>query len=262
MKAIVLGAGYWGKNYVRELAGNLVAVIEPDKERAEYVEQIYNVSVYPDIPEDLQYDAAFIVTPPDLHVKVALPILKSGRKVLIEKPLATSVEEAMALYPYKKQVMAAHIYLYHPAVYHEMKSWIKKFPLDHVFAQRTNHGPIRDWQNVAWDLATHDISICNYLLGKPVSVEASGTRDWVVLSIQYIAASAIIYVSWFGGPKTRRMELVPAIEHERYLFDDSKWIMEVSPLRRMLDAFLEGSWDRCTLDEGIEVLQVLEAVNV
>lgn len=260
MKTVVFGSGYWGRNYVRELVGNLVGVIEPNADRARHIAETYNVAVYPELPDGLQFDAACIVTPPDTHIAIAKPIARSGRYVLIEKPLAVSVQEAMRLYPYRSRVMAASLYMYHPSVYIDMRNWVKTFPVNHAFSRRTNHGPIRPWQSAMWDLAIHDVSVFNFLFGKPVDVEATGERDWCLLRVNYVATSAAIYASWVGGPKCRTIELVPAdtSNGDRFIFDDLRVVLEVTPLRRMLDAFLSGSWERCTLDEGIEVLKVLE----
>jgi predicted dehydrogenase len=264
VKTVVFGSGYWGRNYVRELAGNVVATIEPDEEHAEYVRNTYNVPTYPELPDDLDFDAACIVTPPDTHIDLAEPLAKQGKYVLIEKPLAISTEEAMRLYPYRERIMSASLYMYHPSVYVDMKDWVKTFPVNHAFSRRTNHGPIRPWQNAMWDLAIHDVSVFNYLFGKPIGVEATGEYDWVLMRVNYTAVSAAIYASWLGGPKHRTIELVPAdVENgDRFIFDDIRVVLEITPLRRMLDAFLSGSWDRCTLDEGIEVLQVLEAARL
>lgn len=262
MKTVVFGAGYWGRNYVRELASNAVALIDTDERAASYVTRTYGIKSYPELPRDLDYDAAIIVTPPETHVDLALPILKSGKYVMIEKPLAVSVEDAMRLYPYRSRCMAAHIYLYHPAI-EWMRDWMQDHVVDHVFSRRTNAGPVRTSVSALWDLAVHDVSIFNHLFGKPLSVEATGVRDWSILRVNYVGVSTATYVSWFGNPKMRTVEFVP-IQHDgdRYIFDDLMWVFEISPLRHMLDAFLSGHWERCTLDEGIEVLQVLEAAGV
>ena len=91
MDVIVIGAGYWGQNYIRELGGNLVGVIEPDKERAEYIVGTYNVNVFP--PEDfdeLGFDGAVIATPPANHMFYAQKLLKQGKYVYVPSQPLTS----------------------------------------------------------------------------------------------------------------------------------------------------------------------------
>lgn len=261
MKCLVFGAGYFGRNYIRELSHNVVAVIEPDKLAAEFVKNAYNVPVYPDVPTHLNFDAAVIVTPPDSHIQIAKGFLADGHYVLIEKPFATSVEEALQLHKWRQRCMAGMIYLYHPAIEH-LKTQVAKVPLNHAYSQRTNDGPVREWQNAMWDLAAHDVSIFNYVLGQtPHYVDAMGTptRDWAVLRMTYVTVETVTYVSWRGGPKVRRVELVPQESGDRIIFDDLKAALEISPMRRMLDAFMSGEWDeRCSYEAGLEVINVLE----
>lgn len=261
MKTVVFGGGYFGRNYIRELGHNLVAVIEPDPANAEYVHKTYNVPVYAELPQDIQFDGAVIVTPPTSHVELAKGLLAQGYYVLIEKPFAISVEEAYQLHRWRDKCMAAMIYLYHPSVAW-LKEVVKFTPLNHIYTRRTNDGPIRPWQNALWDLAAHDVSICNYILGQtPHALEAMGSRsrDWAMLRSIYVAAEAITYVSWRGGPKVRTVELVPQDGHDRIIFDDMQTALEISPMRLMLNAFLSGKWDeRGAFETGIEVTNVLE----
>lgn len=264
MKTVVFGGGYFGRNYIKELGRNCVAVIEPNQDNAELVTRMFDVPAYPELPDDLTFDGAIIVTPPDSHVRLARMLLEKGYYVMVEKPFSTSVEEAYQLHKWRNRCMAAMIYLYHPMV-HVLKEVVKIHPLNHIFTRRTNDGPIRPWQNVLWDLAAHDVSICNYILGQtPHAIEAMGTRsrDWAILRMTYVAVESVTYVSWRGGPKTRLVELVPQEGHDRIIFDDMLTALEVTPMRRMLDAFLSGEWDeRGSFEAGIEVTNVLEKAS-
>lgn len=263
MKTVVFGAGYWGVNYIRELAGNLACVVEPDEDKARWIRDRYNIPVVPDI-EHFQdpFEAAIIATPPDTHVDIAMKLLENGaERVLIEKPAATSTKEFNQLYPWRDNIMVGHLYLYHP-----MMKWIKnslaKVPIDHVYFRRTNDGPVRTWQDAKWDLATHDISIANYLFGTPVGVRITSTRDWCLLVLNHIAIDSLIYVSWLGSPKIRQIELVPAGNGERIIYDDVRTVLEVSPLRRMLDDFHNPTgWDeRCSFNAAHDVIKIVEQV--
>ena len=260
MKTIVIGAGYWGKNYIRELGHYCVGAIDINPSRLKEAENSFGVKGYAFSDKWPEFDAAIIATPPDTHIGVAKPILKKGKYVLIEKPFAISVEEALQLRKYKDKVMAGHIYLYHPEV-ENLRKTIEEVPIDHVFSRRTNAGPVRDWQDAMWDLAAHDISIFNYIFKHvPHACDVIKSRDWALLKLDYVAVNALIYVSWLGGPKTRTIELVPADRDERIVFDDLKVALEVSPMRRMLDDFLSGQWDeKCSFDAAIDVINVLES---
>jgi predicted dehydrogenase len=261
VRIVVFGAGYFGKRYISELSHNLVAVVEPNEATAKEVRDKFNVSVYPSLPDDLDYDGAVIATPPEYHVRLAEAVLKAGRYALVEKPLATSTEEALCLLPYRKRVMSAHIYLYHPMV-DQLKQMSCNAMIDHVFCRRTNDGPVRSWADAMYDLMPHDISVLNYMFGMPIYASSSGHRNWACSHIEYPGVDAIVYVSWIGGPKIRTIELAFANKPDRFIFDDTKVVLEVTPLRRMLDAFLSTQWDRCTLEEGMNVMKVLDMCSL
>jgi predicted dehydrogenase len=262
MHVVVYGAGYWGVNYLRELGARVVSVVEPNEDRAEYVRQRFGVSVEPEFG-GVDHDAVIISTPPDTHVDLALPHLEAGKLALIEKPLAHIVEDAAQLYPYRDQIMSGLVYLYHPAVYYEMPDWLRTNPVEHVMARRSNCGPVRPWANAMWDLAPHEVSIFNYLFGHPERVVANGTRDWACLHLDYATVPVLIYVSWCGHYKVRLIDIVPPVGLDvGYTFDDMTWSMEVSPLRRMLDAFIDRDFSRASYQAGLDVVRVLSAAQV
>jgi predicted dehydrogenase len=232
MHVVVYGAGYWGVNYLRELGARVVSVVEPNEDRAEYVRQRFGVSVEPEFG-GVDHDAVIISTPPDTHVDLALPHLEAGKLALIEKPLAHIVEDAAQLYPYRDQI------------------------------RRSNCGPVRPWANAMWDLAPHEVSIFNYLFGHPERVVANGTRDWACLHLDYATVPVLIYVSWCGHYKVRLIDIVPPVGLDvGYTFDDMTWSMEVSPLRRMLDAFIDRDFSRASYQAGLDVVRVLSAAQV
>jgi predicted dehydrogenase len=263
MRVVVYGAGYWGVNYIRELGARVAYVVETDNDRAEYVRQRFGVTVEREPEARHDHDAVVICTPPDTHVDLALPHLQAGKLVLIEKPLAHSLEDAARLWPYKDQIMSGLVYLYHPAVYYEMAQWIGAYPVEHIVARRSNCGPVRPWADAMWDLAPHEVSIFNHLFGCPSKVKATGTRDWACMHLEYEIAPVMIYVSWCGHRKVRQIDLVPPVGSDiGYTFDDMTWSMEVSPLRRMLDAFLMQDFSRASYQTGLDVVRVLSTAQV
>ncbi len=261
MDVVVFGAGYWGRNYVRELGKHCKLVIDIDPEAKEDIEERFGVEVVPDLPSGYKFDGAVVATPPMNHFRVAHPLLEQGKYVLIEKPMATTYEQAAQLASYPK-CMAGLVYCYHPEtaflcnLVDEQGGAIR-----HVFSRRTNYGPVRPYLNAMWDLAAHDISIFNRMFsGPPKTVHCTGDRDAVVLQMDYYIDSLRVptfcYASWHGPPKTRRVEVV--FESERHIFDDVQIALEEPPLTRMVKAFLSGEWDRCSGKEGAEVVRVLE----
>jgi predicted dehydrogenase len=259
-KVVLFGAGYWGVNYLKELGQHCVAVVDPQQESKTWIQQMYGVPVYPELPSDLDFDSAIVVTPPDTHVLIALPLLEQGKYVLIEKPVAHSTKEVEKLMPYADKCMSAFIYLYHQGIrelHHELFYTTDK--IDHVFMRRTNDGPRREWGNVLWDLAPHDVAISISAFGEVTDVHAAIAKNHAFLFLKHESVETTIYVSWMGGPKTRQIEVAWSDRPERTIFDDMKTTYVITPLREMLTTFLSGKWDeRGSVTLAWHVTKVLE----
>lgn len=109
LNVAVVGAGAFGRNHVRVyrelqdagLPVSLVAIVEPDPERAAALHQQYGVAVYSAIEECLsapvRIDAASVCVPTSAHFDVASALLSAGVDVLVEKPIAATLAQADAL---------------------------------------------------------------------------------------------------------------------------------------------------------------------
>lgn len=256
MRVVVFGAGYFGKNYIRELGHKCVLVVDPDSSARAQVEARFGVETAHALPDGFDFEYAVVVTPPDQHFEIAQPLLEQGKYVLVEKPFTGDLADAGRLAAYDR-CMAGLVYLYHPEVdrlkdvYETFSSW------SHFCSRRTNDGPVRSYGDALWDLAPHDISIFNYITGRmPVEVSVVRRRDFGVLGLDYGDLYTLTYVSWRGGPKVRQIELVPE-SGPRVIFDDLAVVLEEPPLTRMIKAFLSKEWNRCTARDGANVLSVL-----
>lgn len=265
---LVIGGGYWGEKYIQALGHNCVAVIDRSQEKLEQLTRTYGIDGFLDLEELYSFEYippwehAIIATPPENHINYAYHLCKEGKYVLIEKPLCEKEEHGHALYKFPEQVMVGHIYTYNPGII-ALKEKLRTFAAHHIFCRRTNNGPVRSWQNSLWDLAPHDISICNFLLDQtPLQYDIIDGYDYGLIKLNYIACEAVIYVSWLGGPKVRQIELVPAANGERIIFDDLEQVSEVSPLHLMLNAFYQHDWNKwCSLQAGLDIVRILEAAT-
>jgi predicted dehydrogenase len=190
-------------------------------------------------------DAVVIATPAVTHFKLVKMALDAGKHVLVEKPLTLKVSEAEALTRLaarqKKVLMVGHTFLYNSAVV-KAKQLIRAGEIGRVYylkAVRSHLGLIREDVNVIWDLATHDVSIFNYLLGKaPSSASAEGARllgsrreDVAFITLRYgRELLAHIHVSWADTNKQRTVEVVGS--KGRILFDDLNTLEPVRLFRR------------------------------
>jgi predicted dehydrogenase len=184
--------------------------------------------------DDKSVDAVVLATPAVEHAKQTLQALAAGKHVFVEKPLALSVGDALAVKKAAEAsgrvLMIGHLLLYHAAV-RRLKEMIDQGDIGEIYylyALRVNLGKLRQDENAMWSLAPHDISIILHLLGQvPVSVSARGhaylqpgVEDVVFLNLLFSDGKmAQIQVSWLDPRKERRLTVVG--ERRMVEFDDS-----------------------------------------
>ena len=248
MGVAIVGCGYWGSNYVRvfnELPhSRVIALCDSDPGRLRYMKRWFpEVQLTTEIETLLcqeSVEAVIICTPASTHYEVAQRCLLSGKHVLVEKPITTTVSNATELIALAESqrllLMVGHTFLYNPAV-RKLKEYIMQGDagrIYYLYARRTNMGPIRDDVNALWDLSPHDISIFNYILdGTPEWVSAVGAKvlrngreDVGFVSLGYYPdIIAHIHVSWADAHKVR--EVVVVGSDRRMVFNDA------DPLERL-----------------------------
>jgi predicted dehydrogenase len=239
----VIGAGAWGNNLIRNVANSplteLAAVCDPDEasrrrvaSRYRGVVTLHGIDALLEMPG---LDAIVVATPPHLHHIHAKAALEAGYHVLVEKPLCTTGRDARELVELADRkglvLMVGHTFIYNNLV-HEVKRRIDSGELGEVlylYGQRLNLGKVRQDVDALWNLAPHDISIANYVLGaRPVSVNARGAcyvqrkrslADVSFFEMDYPGGQMFSgHVSWLDPQKVRQMVVVGS---ERMLvYDD------------------------------------------
>ena len=226
-----IGCGYWGPNLLRNFRSlnncSVEEVIEPNIDRQRFIKDSFpNVNVESDVSGVLNktgIDAVIIATPADEHFKLAKKALLANKHVLVEKPMARSVEEVQELTEIansrKLTLMSGHTFLYNDAV-RFIKSQIdsgETGELRYIYSQRLNLGRIRSDVDALWNFAPHDVSIIQYLLNDPTPIEINsqgmdfiqpGINDVSFLNIKYQSTIANIHVSWLDPLKTRKVVIV------------------------------------------------------
>jgi predicted dehydrogenase len=227
----LVGAGQWGKNYVRNLAaiGALGAVCDASAARLDDLREANPGVHFTTSVDELAAmdDIAGVVVATDTlhHYPVASKLLAAGKHCLVEKPLTDSPETALDLCQTAEAngltLMVGHILLYHPVVEH-IKGMIERGELGDVYyitAIRANLGTIRRHENVMWSMAPHDISVAQYLLGEaPERVSAAGQafiqqdppiEDVTNLTLHFPGGKlASITSSWLDPEKVRLIKVV------------------------------------------------------
>ena len=187
-RVCLVGAGNWGKNYLKTLNNlsiDFVIVEQNDKLANKLKKTFPGITFYKKIEETLNECSAYIVaTPPKTHFEIALTCLKNKKNVLVEKPLTLNVEDSKKLYVKAKEVdktlAVGHLLLFHPAV-KIIKNLIDKKSigdLQYIYSNRLNLGKVRKDENVLWSLAPHDISIMQFLMDSeyPKKIQCIGNK--------------------------------------------------------------------------------------
>jgi predicted dehydrogenase len=186
----VVGCGYWGPNLIRNFAStpsaNVIGVSDLDPAKLAVIKRSYpgvtTTEGYEDLLKDKRIDAIAIATPVHTHHQLAHLALRAGKHVLVEKPMAQSVDQARRLIDEADRrrltLMVDHTFLYTPAV-QKIRDLILGRELGEVYyydSTRSSLGLFQSDVNVIWDLAVHDISIIQHLLAEdPVAVSATGS---------------------------------------------------------------------------------------
>lgn len=223
----VIGYGYWGPNLVRNLFeledANMTICCDLRNERLAAAQRRFPTlqitTDYRDVTASPKVDAVVIATPISTHFALAKEALSNGKHVLVEKPLTSSSTEAEELVKLSqkkaKVLMVDHTFIYTGAV-QRIKELITSGELGKVYyydSVRVNLGLFQSDTNVVWDLATHDISIMDYLINeKPKGVSAVGVchvgndlENIAYITVRY-ADNLIghIHVNWLAPVKIRR----------------------------------------------------------
>ncbi len=235
----VVGCGDWGKNHVRVFhrRSNLRVCCDSDDERLDAVSRQYpgvrTTGSYEDVFGADDVDAVVLATDAETHAGMAVAALEAGKDVLVEKPLALTVEDAERVVETADRtdriLAVGHLLEYHPAVEH-LKGIVDDGDLGEIFycySRRVNLGRIRTDENALWSLAPHDISIMLYLLDEvPVRVRATGrgflragVEDVVFLDLEFGSGRmGHVQVSWLDPHKERQFTVVGS--DKMAVFDD------------------------------------------
>jgi predicted dehydrogenase len=238
----VVGLGYWGPNWVRNLqhlhCARRVIACDLDPRRRGHVKELYPAveatADYAEVLRDPDIEGVIIATPVSTHYKLARMALENGKSVLVEKPLAMSRRDAGELVRLARAcgriLMVGHTFLYSAPVL-KMRDILRSGEIGDIFyisSVRANLGLFQHDVNVAWDLATHDISIILMLADQlPEAVSCQGqshyrkeVEDVAMLTLHFPRnVIAFIHVSWLDPNKIRRTTIVGS--RKMLVYDDT-----------------------------------------
>lgn len=183
LKTAVVGAGHLGTYHAEKFYNiensDLVAICDPDTEKAKTLAEKYSCEAFGDYKEITdKVDAVLIAAPTPFHFEIAKHFIENGKHVLIEKPITTTVEEAEKLCELaseKKVILqVGHVERFNPALVSAKKQL--KEPLFIECHRLAPFKPRSTDVDVVLDLMIHDIDVIMSLTNSPVtSVSAVGT---------------------------------------------------------------------------------------
>ena len=184
----LIGAGRWGRNYIRTLDAlpgvRLAAVASRNPETQTRVGS--DVQVLPEWESilNLGLDGLILAVPPTAQPAIALRAIEARLPLLLEKPMALNpaLAQEIATQAQARNVYVAvnHIYLHHPA-FIQLKRCLAETgePITAIRTHSGNHGPFRANWNALWDWGPHDVAMALDLTGGPVTVKQAqvNTQD-------------------------------------------------------------------------------------
>jgi predicted dehydrogenase len=230
IKVGIVGHGYWGPNLVRNFAeaahAGLRSVAEANPERLGLFQRRYpavNATTdFHDLLRDPEIDAIAIATPVSTHFELGMAVLKSGKHLWLEKPMAeTSLQARQLLDEADKRKLVLfvdHTFVYTGAV-RKMKEIVAGGELGKILyydSSRVNLGLFQHDVNVIADLGVHDFSILDHLFKEhPVAISAGGINHFpgtpenlAYITLFYDSGMiAHINVSWLAPVKVRQILL-------------------------------------------------------
>jgi len=223
----VIGYGYWGPNLVRNFfetpGAQVVCVADKRADRLKGVQARFpTVKVVEgarELIDDTSIDAVVIATPVSTHFELAMAALRAGKHVLVEKPMASSADQAQQLIAAAeaagRTLMVDHTFVYTGAV-RKIRQYVDDGSLGDIYyydSARVNLGLFQHDVNVIWDLAVHDLSIMDHVLPfRPVAVSAtglghvSGGKENIAFLTLFFDSPLIahLHVNWLAPVKLRR----------------------------------------------------------
>lgn len=282
VKVAVIGAGAMGMNHLRVLKDlsegqvQLVGVAEVQENALNQAARRFHVPGYADyrrMLDETRPDMVAVVVPTHLHFEVASAVLQRGMHVLIEKPITSTIAEAVALiqlaHAQKRIIATGHVERFNPAII-ELKRHLAANKLGQIFSLHARRlGPfparIRD-VGVTLDLATHDVDVMRYLVDAEVRHVYAETqchihRDYEDLLLGVVRFTndviGMLDVNWLTPTKIRELSvtgekgmfLVNYLTQDVYFYENDYTAIHWDDLRR-LNGVSEGTMVRLKVQKA------------
>jgi UDP-N-acetylglucosamine 3-dehydrogenase len=237
MKVALIGFGYWGKIIYKNLKSTKgiteIKICDPllSNQNIEEVDVKIDSKYY-----DYDVDYVFIVTPAQSHKEIVEYFLNTDTHVFCEKPLCLNSKDVNYLYNLaknkNKKLFVDWIFTFNNHI-NLIKQYYKQGEfgkIKNIEMNRLNFGPVRNDVNACWDLASHDVSIIQYIFEDefPEKIKwinykrdnLGNQDDTCVGVLKYNSFDCIINTSWRFGDKFRKC--IFEFEKGFLIWDDKK----------------------------------------
>lgn len=225
LRIVVVGAGLMGVNHARVVADSpdttLVAVVDPQP-AGESTAYRHRAAWHRSLDEldPASVDAAIVAIPTSSHAEIATILIGFGLPVLVEKPIAATLQEAQGLVDLAAErgvpLTVGHVERFNPAV-NALQEKLSANEVGRVFqvhTRRLSPFPVRVGDaGVAFDLATHDLDIMCMLAGAPIRISAEIDRqahskyeDLLAATLRFDSGViGLLEVNWLTPTKVRQL---------------------------------------------------------
>ena len=279
MQISLVGAGYWGSKLKKEL---------------DSIEGVSDIEII-DIKDgktlkDITYENVILATPAWDHYSQTIDLLKQGKNLYVEKPLALTADECIAIkanIESGQTLMVGHIFLYNDRLKKVKELLTKIGNIQHIESNRLNWGRFQRKISTLHSLAPHDVSIIHYLLGYHefqyiINIGEKFTKfeqnDKDEFSFECNGVSVKFNLSWYYPKKIRNMTITgdkgiifwdeeaksitlttEIFEHDRMNYNPKieEFQIESNPLRNELNEFVE-----CVRDQRPPLTDVNNAIEI
>jgi UDP-N-acetylglucosamine 3-dehydrogenase len=275
MKTAVIGVGAIGSNHARVMSDlpetQFVAVADQDLPAAQAVARRWGVQAYQDYRQMLSIekpDAVSVAVPTAYHEEVAVAALEMGAHILVEKPIADTIEAGQHIIAVarqcKRMLMVGHILRFNPAV-QQLKQRLESGQLGRIFqmcARRTGPFPTRIQDvGVAVDLAPHDLDLMRFITGlNPCRLYAevehrlhTDHEDLLLCLLRFPDnINASLEINWLTPTKVRELTVlgerglfrVDDLTQDLYFYENAEADNVLWPEMQTLRGVREGSMVR------------------
>ena len=221
LRAAVVGAGVMGRLHARVISESdgveLVGIVDPEP-AAERVAWLHHAAWLRSLDELGDVDFAVVAVPTSRHADVALQLVARGMHVLVEKPIAATLDEATRLIEAADAanvlLAVGHVEWFNPAVRALAGRLDDLGRIFQIHTRRLSPFPARIGDaGVALDLATHDLDVMARLAGRPLRISAEHDRrghrsheDLLVASLRFDSGIiGLLETNWLTPTKIRQL---------------------------------------------------------